>query len=94
MKCLITKLCKRKDRSFSSFSSFLRLSKKKDRQLVKPLLAVDGQLNAHQRERQLLAWHERQMPPSPLQETLWITVRKETKYPKNRALIHKVQLQP
>ena len=51
LECLITKLCKRKDRSFSSFSSFLRLSKILVRQFVKRLLAVDEQLSAHQRER-------------------------------------------
>ena len=78
LECLITKLCKRKDRSFSSFSSFLRLSKKLVRQFVKPLLAVDELLSAHQRERPWFAWHERQMPPSPLQETLLIIGQKDT----------------
>lgn len=94
LECLITKLCKRKDRSFSSFSSSRRLSKKSVRRFVKPLVAVDEQLNAHQRGRQSFAWHERQMPPSPLQETLLIIGQKEATYPNNRALIHKVQLQP
>ena len=51
LECLITKLCMRKDRSFSSSSSFLRLSKKSVHRSVKPLLAVDEQLSAHQRER-------------------------------------------
>ena len=94
LECLITKLCKRKDRSFSSFSSFPRLLRKLVRRFVKPLLAVDEQLSAHQRERRLFAWHERQTPPSPLRETLLIIGQKEAKYPNNRALIHKVQLQP